>query len=102
MINRRSVPAPHRACLHQQNQPGRREPGGIWRPCPLKTDMTTGVAGGGGWRNAAKGGGGGGGGPGRTGGGGQTRRGGGGGRGGGPTTVETNLPRRFWGATPDP
>jgi hypothetical protein len=40
MINRRSVPALHRACLHQRNQPGRKEPGGIWRPCPLKTDMT--------------------------------------------------------------
>ncbi len=40
MINRRLVPALHRACLHQRDQPGRKEPGGIWRPCPLKTDMT--------------------------------------------------------------
>ena len=40
MINRRSVPALHRACLHQRNQPGRKKPDGILRPGPLKTDMT--------------------------------------------------------------
>jgi hypothetical protein len=40
MINGRSVPALHRACLHQRNQSGGKEPGGILRPEPLKTDMT--------------------------------------------------------------
>jgi len=46
MINRRSVPALHRACLHQRNRPVRKEPGGIWRPCPLKTEMTAFLLGG--------------------------------------------------------
>jgi hypothetical protein len=39
MINRRSVPAPHRACLHQSNNRDKRA-SGILRPTPLKTDMT--------------------------------------------------------------
>ncbi len=42
MINRRSVPALHRACLHQRNQPGGKEPGEFLRPDSLKTDMTVG------------------------------------------------------------
>ena len=40
MINRRSVPALHRACLHQTTATGNKTPGGILRPEPLKTDMT--------------------------------------------------------------
>jgi hypothetical protein len=40
MIDRRSVPALHRACLHQRNQPGGKEPGGFLCPDSLKTDMT--------------------------------------------------------------
>jgi len=41
MIDRRSVPAPHRACLHQyEDQPGGREPAGILRLDSLQTDMT--------------------------------------------------------------
>jgi hypothetical protein len=40
MINRRSVPALHRACLHLKIQPGEKHLGGIPRPEPLKTDMT--------------------------------------------------------------
>jgi hypothetical protein len=45
MINRRSVPALHRACLHQQNQPEVEAPDVNLRPSLLKTDMTAGVAG---------------------------------------------------------
>ena len=40
MINRRSVPALHRACQHLKRQPGEKNLGGIPRPEPLKTDMT--------------------------------------------------------------
>jgi hypothetical protein len=45
MINRRSVPALHRACLYQQNQPEVKAPDVNLRPSLLKTDMTAGVAG---------------------------------------------------------
>jgi hypothetical protein len=45
MINRRSVPALHRACLHQRNQPEVKAPNVDLRPSLLKKDMTTGVAG---------------------------------------------------------
>jgi hypothetical protein len=41
MINRRSVPALHRACLHLIHQPERSNPDEILHPKPLKTDMTT-------------------------------------------------------------
>jgi hypothetical protein len=41
MINRHSVPALHRACLHLIHQPERRKPDEILHPKPLKTDMTT-------------------------------------------------------------
>src|SRR5208283_4663246 len=44
MINRRSVPALHRACLHQQNKPEVKAPDVNLRPSLLKTDMTAGVA----------------------------------------------------------
>src|ERR1700761_5018951 len=45
MIDRRSVPAPHRACLHQyEDHPGGREPAGILRLDSLKTDMTASLA----------------------------------------------------------
>ena len=40
MINRRSVPALHRARLHLMQQPETEKTGGILRPDPLKTDMT--------------------------------------------------------------
>jgi hypothetical protein len=40
MINRRSVPALHRACLHLMQQPETEKTDGILRPDPLKTDMT--------------------------------------------------------------
>src|ERR1700739_181149 len=41
MINRRSVPALHRACLHQRNQPeGKKSAGCEFTFKPLKTDMT--------------------------------------------------------------
>src|SRR4051794_34605401 len=40
MINRRSVPALHRACLHLQHQPATKNPDGNLRPVSLKTDMT--------------------------------------------------------------
>jgi hypothetical protein len=39
MINSRSVPSPHRACLHQKQQSDKRS-GGILHPAPLKTDVT--------------------------------------------------------------
>jgi hypothetical protein len=40
MINRRSVPALHRACLHLIHHPEQKKPDEILRPEPLKTDMT--------------------------------------------------------------
>jgi hypothetical protein len=40
MINRRSVPALHRACLHQRTQPEVKAPDANLRPNLLKTDMT--------------------------------------------------------------
>jgi hypothetical protein len=43
MINRRSVAALHRACLHQQNQPEVKAPDVNLRPTLLKTDMTAGL-----------------------------------------------------------
>jgi glyoxylase-like metal-dependent hydrolase (beta-lactamase superfamily II) len=43
MINRRSVPALHRACLHQQNKPEVKAPDVNLRPSLLKTDMTAGM-----------------------------------------------------------
>jgi hypothetical protein len=52
MINRRSVPALHRACLHLIHEPEQRKPDGILHPKPLKTNMTDGleeVASGGRW-----------------------------------------------------
>ena len=50
MINRRSVPALHRACLHQRNNRNDKEPSGIMRLGPLKTDMTAFFA----WRRGAQ------------------------------------------------
>jgi hypothetical protein len=43
MINRRSVSALHRACLHLIHEPEQRKPDGILHPKPLKTDMTDGL-----------------------------------------------------------
>jgi hypothetical protein len=40
MINRRSVPALHRACLHQRYQPEIKNPDENFRAGLLKTDMT--------------------------------------------------------------
>src|SRR5208283_6219347 len=40
MIHRRSVPALHRACLHQRRQPEVKAPDVNLRPSLLKTDMT--------------------------------------------------------------
>jgi hypothetical protein len=45
MINRRSVTALHRACLHLIHEPEQRKPDGILHPKPLKTDMTDGLGG---------------------------------------------------------
>jgi hypothetical protein len=41
MINRRSVPAPTAHARISEMRPGEKEPDGILRPDPLKTDMTT-------------------------------------------------------------
>jgi hypothetical protein len=40
MINRRSVTALHRACLHQQSKPEVKAPDVNFRPNLLETDMT--------------------------------------------------------------
>ena len=45
MINRRSVPALHRACLHQRYQPEIKNPDENFRAGLLKTDMTGGSRG---------------------------------------------------------